>query len=66
MRMVRWAIGNEEILEEARMEPRAMVMRRPAWFERAKRRHETENIGLRIFKLYISNAKIVASLVLKR
>ena len=54
MRMVRWAMGlslsehrrNEEILEEARVEPIAMVMRRRRleWFGHVKRRDETENI----------------------
>ena len=52
MRMVRWAIGvsllehrrNEEILEEASVEPIAMVMRRLEWFGYIKRRDETENI----------------------
>ena len=54
MRMVRWAMGmsllerrrNEEILEEARGEPRAIVMRRRRleWFGHVKRRDETENI----------------------
>ena len=36
---------NEEILEEARVEPIAMVMRRRSreWFEHVKRRDETEN-----------------------
>ena len=52
--MVRWAMGasllehrrNEEILEEARVEPIAMVMRRRRleWFGHVKRRNETENI----------------------
>ena len=54
MRMVRWAIGvslvkhrrNEEILEEANVEPIAMVMRRRRleWFGHVKRRDKTENI----------------------
>ena len=54
MRMVRWAMGvsllehrrNEEILEEAKVEPIATVMRRRRleWFGHIKRRHETENI----------------------
>ena len=35
---------NEEILEEARVEPIAMVMRRMDWFGHVKRRYETENI----------------------
>ena len=37
---------NEEILEEANVEPIAMVMRRRRleWFGHLKRRHETENI----------------------
>ena len=52
--MVRWAIGvsllehrrNEEIFEETRAEPIAMVMRRRKldWFGHVKRRDETENI----------------------
>ena len=52
--MVRWAMGvsllehrrNEEILEEAKVEPIATVMRRRRleWFGHIKRRHETENI----------------------
>ena len=52
--MVRWAMGlsllehrrNDDILEEARMEPIAMVMRRRRleWFRCVKRRDETENI----------------------
>ena len=51
MRMVRWAMGvsllehrRNEILEEAKMEPVAMVMRRLEWFGQVKRRDETENI----------------------
>ena len=54
IRMVRWAMGvsmlehqrNEEILEEAKVEPIAMVMRRRRleWFGHVKRRDETENI----------------------
>ncbi len=38
---------NEEILEEARVVPIAMVMRRRRleWFGHVKRRDETENIG---------------------
>ena len=54
MRMVRWAMGvsllehtrNEEILEEARVEPIATVRRRRRleWFGHIKRRDETENI----------------------
>ena len=54
MRMVRWAMGvsllehrrNEEILEEAKMEAIATVMRRRRleWFRHVKRRGETENI----------------------
>ena len=54
MRMVRRAMGvsllehrrNEEILEEAKVEPIATVMRRRRleWFGHIKRRHETENI----------------------
>ena len=54
MRMVRWAMGvsllehrrNEEIVEEANVEPIAMVMirRRLEWSGHAKRRDETENI----------------------
>ena len=54
MIMVRWAMGvsllehmrNEEILEEAKVEPIATVMRRRRleWFGHIKRRHETENI----------------------
>ena len=54
MRMVRWAMGvsllehrrNEEILEEAKVEPIATVMRRRRleWFGHIKRRDETENI----------------------
>ena len=52
--MVRWAMGvsllehrrNEEILEEAKVEPIATVMRRRRleWFRHVKRRNETENI----------------------
>ena len=52
--MVRWAMGvsllehrrNEDILEEARVEPIAMVMRRRRleWFGHVKRGDETENI----------------------
>ena len=51
--MVRWAMGErllehrrkEEILEEAKVEPIATVMRRRRleWFGHVKRRHETEN-----------------------
>ena len=54
MRMVRWAMGvsllehrrNEEILEEAKVEQIATVMRRRRleWFGHFKRRDETENI----------------------
>ena len=54
MRMVRWAMGasllehrrNEEILEEAKMETIATVMRRRRleWFGHVKRRGETEHI----------------------
>ena len=54
MRLVRWALGvsqlehrrNEEILEEARVKPIAMVMRRRRveWFGHVKRRDETGNI----------------------
>ena len=54
MRMVRWAMGasllghrrNEEILEEAKVEAIATVMRlgRLEWFGHVKRRGETENI----------------------
>ena len=54
MRMVRWAMGvslleqwrNEEILEEAKVEPIAIVMRRRRLesFGHVKRRDETENI----------------------
>ena len=54
MRMVRWAMGvsllehrrNEEILEEAKVEAIATVMRRRRleWFGHVKRRGETENI----------------------
>ena len=54
MRMVRWAMGvsllehrrNDEILEEARVEPIAMVMtrRRLEWFGHVERRYATENI----------------------
>ena len=54
MRMVQWAIGvsllehrrNEEILEEAKVKPIAMVMRtrRLEWSRHVKRRDETENI----------------------
>ena len=54
MRMVRWAMGvsllkhrrNEEILEEAKVEQIATVMRRRRleWFGHVKRRDETENI----------------------
>ena len=52
MRMVRWAMlvsllehqRNEEILEEARVEPIAMVMRRLEWFGHIKRRDDTEHI----------------------
>ena len=53
-RMVRWAMGvsllehrkNEEILEEAKVEPIATVMRRRRleWFGHVKRRDEKENI----------------------
>ena len=54
MGMVRWAMGvvnllehrrNEEILEEARVVPTAMVARRRRleWFGHVKRREETEN-----------------------
>ena len=52
--MVRWAMvvslleqrRNEEILEEAREDPIAMVMRRRKleWFGHVKRRDYTENI----------------------
>ena len=35
---------NEEIMEEAKVEPIAMVMRRLEWFGHVKRRDETENI----------------------
>ena len=52
--MVRWAMGvsmlehrrNEEILEEAKVEPIVMVMRRRRleWFGHVKRRAETESI----------------------
>ena len=54
MRLVRWAMGvsllehrrNEEILEEAKVEAIATVMRRRRleWFGHVKRRCETENI----------------------
>ena len=54
IRMVRWAMGvsllehrrNEEILEEAKVEQIAAVMRRRRleWFGHVKRRDETENI----------------------
>ena len=54
MRMVRWAMGvsllehrrNEEILEEAKMEAIATVLRqrRLEWFGHVKRRGETENM----------------------
>ena len=54
MRMVRWAMGvsllehrrNEEILEEAKVEPIATAMRRRRleWFGHIKRRDATENI----------------------
>ena len=54
MRMVRWAMGvsllehrrNEEILEEAKVEAIATVMRRRRleWFGHVKRRGETENV----------------------
>ncbi len=54
MRMVLWAMGvsllehrrNEEILEEAKMEAIATVMRRRKleWFGHVKIRDETENI----------------------
>ena len=54
MRMVRWAMGvsllehqrREEILEEARVEPIATVMRRRRleWFGHVKTRDETEHI----------------------
>ena len=54
MRMVRWAMGvsllehrrNERILEVAKEEPIAMVMRRRRleWFGHVKRKDETENI----------------------
>ena len=37
--------GRNEILEEAKVEPIAMVMRRRLeWFRHVKRRYETENI----------------------
>ncbi len=36
--------SNEEILEEAKVEPIATVMRRREWFGRVKRRYETETI----------------------
>ena len=50
-RMVQWAMvvsllehrRNEEILEEAKVEPIAMVMRMLEWFWHAKRRDETAN-----------------------
>ena len=55
MRMVRWAMGlsllehgrNEEILEEAKVEQIATVMRRRRleWFGHVKRRDATENIS---------------------
>ena len=49
MRMVPWAMGvsllehhrNEDILEEARVESIAMVMRRMEWLRHVKRRDET-------------------------
>ena len=54
MRMIRWAMGvsllenrrKPEILEEAKLEPIAMVMRRRRleWFGYVKRRDQTENI----------------------
>ena len=54
MRMVRWALGaslleqrrNDDILEEAKVESIAMVMRRRRleWFGHVKRRDETGNI----------------------
>ena len=50
MRIVQWGLLehriNYEILEEATMQPKAMVMRRrrPEWFGHVKRRDETENI----------------------
>ena len=54
MRMVRWAMGvsllkhrrNEYILEEAKVDPIAMVMirRRLEWFGHVKRKNEIENI----------------------
>ena len=50
MRMVRWAMGvgrrNEEILEKAKVELVAAVMRRRRveWFGHARRRDETENM----------------------
>ena len=54
MRMVRWAMGvsllehrrNEDILEEAKVEPIAMVMiwRRLEWCGHVRRRDETKNI----------------------
>ena len=54
MRMVRWAMGvsllehrrNEEILEEAKVEAIATIMRRRRleWFGHVKGRDETENI----------------------
>ena len=48
---MRWAMGvsllehrrNEEILEEAKVEQIATVMRRLEWFGHVKRRYETEN-----------------------
>ena len=52
--MARWALGvsllelrrNDDILEEARVVPIAMVMRRRRleWFGHVKKRHETEHI----------------------
>ena len=50
--MVRWAMGvsllehrrNEEILEEAKLVPIAMVMRRLEWFGHVKRRDKIANI----------------------
>ena len=35
---------NEEILEETRLEPIALAIRRLEWFGHVKRRDETENI----------------------
>ena len=59
MRMVWWAMGvsvehqrNEDVWEEARVEPIAMVVRRRKleWFEHVKRRGETEKTSEQLQK----------------